>query len=100
RRILEDRDGLDVVRIDEGQRVGAAARTVADADAAPGASANRNAVDDIERVGSGAEGGRAANADRETATGLVVVDDLDAGHLVLDECLRRDDVAGVEVSGG
>ncbi len=91
RRVLQHGDALDVVGIQEVQGI-AAGRN-----AAAGAGAHRHTVDYVERVARGIDRCVAADPDGEAAARLIVVDDLDARHLALDQILRRDDAAGIEL---
>src|SRR5436309_14346223 len=100
RRVFEDRDARDVRGVQEVESVapGRGVECVTPhGNAATGAGTYRHAVDDVERLAAGVDRCRAANPDRETATRLVVVHELDAGDLVLDELLRADDTAGIEL---
>ena len=94
RRVAQDGDVLDVIRVEEVQRVATGGES------APGAATNRHAVDDIERLAARIDRGRAADPDRLAAAGFVVVNDLDARGLARDEFHRRYDAAGVELLGG
>ncbi len=99
RGVLEHGDALDIVRIQEVQGIapGRWVEAVATDRYAPaGAGAERHAVNDVQRLAAGVDGGRAANPDRQVAARLVVVHELHAGNFVLDELLRTDEAAVVE----
>src|SRR5260370_41153649 len=66
-------------------RVREVGRVAARGDTAAGAAAHRHAVDDVQGLAAGVDGGRTADADLEAAARLVVVHDLHASDLALDE---------------
>ena len=99
RRVAEHRDRLDIVRIDEVQRVAArgksASRSTRDS--------QRHAVNDVERLAArprptGVDGSGSANPYRHSSAGLVVVHHLHTGDLALNELLRTDEATAVELA--
>ena len=93
RGVLEHRDALDVPRIQEVEGVAAGREAPARA------GAQRHAIQDVERLAARVHRRLTADADRETVPRTVVVHDLDARDLVLDQLLWAEDRAGVEVLG-
>ncbi len=91
RGVLEHRDAPDVIGIQKVERVAASGEPAARA------GAERHAVEDVQRLAAGVDRRLPADADREAAPGLVVVDDLHARDLVRDELLRAGDSAGIEI---
>jgi len=68
--------------------------------AAAGAGAERHPVDDVQRLAAGIHRRGTADPDRQTAAWVVVLHDLHAGHLALDEQLGAENPAGVELRVG
>ena len=93
-RVPENGDVLDVGRIEVIERIAAGRET------ATRSGAHGDAVDDVERLAARADRRGAADSDREAAAGIVVIDDLHAGHLVLDQHLRADDPARIKLRVG
>ena len=83
----------DVVGVEEVERIAAGGDTAA-------ARTQRLPVDDVERLVAGVGGGAPANPDGGPPAGLVVLHDLHARHLVLDQLGGGDDAALVELLRG
>ena len=92
RRVAEYRYGLDVVRIDEVQRVATRGKSAS----RPARDAQRHAVDHVERLAARIERSGSADADRHSPARLVVVHHLHTGDLALNELLRTDQATTVE----
>ena len=92
RGVLQHRDALDVVGIEEVQGV-----TAEGVPARRERAGDRHSIDHVQRVAARVDRGCAANPNPETTTGFVVVHDLHARHLALDERLRGDNATGMEL---
>ncbi len=103
RSILEHRDALDVIGVQEVESIAPGGQTgagVEHIDRVRVRQSHRHAVDHVERIARGRDRIRTANPQRHAAARLVVVDQLHACDLALDELLRADDSARVELRRG
>src|SRR5439155_27247216 len=92
--VPQHRHALDVVWAEEieGVATGGEPATLA--------GAEWHADDDVDGLAAGIHRGGAADPDRQAAARVIVVHDLHACHLALDEQLWADDAAGVELRVG